>query len=80
MENNPRKRTTVEMGKFLQQKRLDNELSQSQLAKKLHYDRSTVSKWETGDSFPSNVNVLKNLAEIYNEPPSKFITQMLAML
>ena len=47
----------------VKQLRLSKKLTQYQLAKKLKIQRSTVSMWETGRSYP-NATILKKLAKI----------------
>lgn len=39
-------------------------LTQKQVADKLHVSRTTVTKWETGNSLPS-INTLKLLTRIF---------------
>lgn len=40
----------IAIGKFLSQKRKEQNMTQEQLAEKLHVSNKTVSKWETGGS------------------------------
>ena len=40
----------IAIGKFLSQKRKEQNMTQEQLAEKLHVSNKTVSKWETGVS------------------------------
>ena len=47
----------------IQQKRLEMDITQDQLAKKLGVDRTTVTKWETGKSLPRS-DVLRKLAGV----------------
>ena len=42
----------IAIGKFLSQKRKEQNMTQEQLAKKLHVSNKTISKWETGKSMP----------------------------
>ncbi|MQS52832.1 helix-turn-helix domain-containing protein [Companilactobacillus mishanensis] len=55
----------MEFGKILKVERTRQNLSQSDLALKLHVARQTVSKWENGDTYP-NLDVLVSLSEILN--------------
>ena len=52
-------------GKFISAKRKDANLTQKELADKLHITDKAVSKWERGLSFP-DISVLIPLAEILN--------------
>lgn len=45
--------------------RVNNNLLQKELAKKLNINRSTVAKWETGKAVP-RTEKLKSLAKILN--------------
>ena len=45
--------------------RENNGFTQMDIAEKLQIDKSTVSKWETGDSMP-RADKLKQLAKILN--------------
>lgn len=47
-------------GRFIAEKRKEKQLTQKQLAEKLHVTDRAVSKWETGRSFP-DVNLLEDL-------------------
>lgn len=40
----------IAIGKFLSQKRKEQNMTQEQLAEKLHVSNKTISKWETGVS------------------------------
>lgn len=52
-------------GKFIAEKRKAINMTQNELAKKLHITDKAVSKWERGLSFP-DISVLIPLAEILN--------------
>lgn len=52
-------------GKFIAKKRKSMNMTQNELAKKLHITDKAVSKWERGLSFP-NISILIPLAEILN--------------
>lgn len=49
----------------LKKYRKNNNLSQDELAAKLHISRQAISKWESADSLPDLDNLIK-LAEILN--------------
>ncbi|EGT3620854.1 helix-turn-helix domain-containing protein (plasmid) [Clostridium perfringens] len=49
----------------LKKYRLKNELSQEDLASKLHISRQAISKWESGDSTP-DLNTLVAISQILN--------------
>lgn len=52
-------------GKFISEKRKAINLTQKELANKLHITDKAVSKWERGLSFP-DISILIPLAEILN--------------
>ena len=52
-------------GRFIAQKRKAMNMTQNELAKKLHITDKAVSKWERGLSFP-DISILIPLAEILN--------------
>lgn len=52
-------------GKFIAKKRKAMNMTQNELAKKLHITDKAVSKWERGLSFP-DISILIPLAEILN--------------
>ena len=51
-------------GKHLAKLRKRKGLKQSDLANLLHYSDKNISKWETGKSFPSDPDILNNLANV----------------
>lgn len=53
------------IGEFLKDLRLDNEMSQEELAEKLFVSRQAVSNWEVGKSVP-DYDILVKLADLYN--------------
>lgn len=60
------------IGKFIAKLRNNKNLTQEQLAKELHVDRGTISKWERGNYIPTNDMMLKisnffeiNVSELY---------------
>ena len=52
-------------GKFIAKKRKSMNMTQNELAKKLHITDKAVSKWERGLSFP-DISILIPLAKILN--------------
>ncbi len=54
-----------EVSKNLIKLRLQNNLTQDDLAKKLNISRQAISKWETASALP-NIDVLLALSKIYN--------------
>lgn len=52
-------------GKFIAEKRRTMNMTQNELAQKLHITDKAVSKWERGLSF-SDISILIPLAEILN--------------
>jgi len=52
-------------GKLIAKKRKSMNMTQNELAKKLHITDKAVSKWERGLSFP-DISILIPLAEILN--------------
>lgn len=50
------------IGKFITQKRKENNLTQEQLAEKLSVSNKTVSKWENGKCMP-DYSIIKNLCK-----------------
>lgn len=53
-------------GKFLQQLRVEKNLTQKELSEILHYSDNAVSSWETGKTLPNNPETLMKLSELYN--------------
>ncbi len=54
--------------------RKENNLTQSQLAAKINYSDKAISKWERGEGIP-DINVLKQIADIYNIPIENLLHQ-----
>lgn len=54
----------LQLGERLRQLRESNQLSQADLAGKMHLTRQTISGWERGRSLPDILNI-QRLAEIY---------------
>ena len=53
------------IGDVIKKERIENKLTQEELAKKLNISRQTVSKWEVGTSLP-NIEQLIQLTELLN--------------
>ena len=54
----------VKTGKFLQELRKENGLTQEQLAEQMGVSRRTVSRWETGNNMP-DMDILIELSDLY---------------
>ena len=54
----------VKTGKFLQELRKENGLTQEQLAEQMGVARRTVSRWETGSNMP-DIDILIELSDLY---------------
>lgn len=55
----------MEFSKKLKKLRVSHELSQEQLADKLHIARQSISKWERGEAYPS-IGMLLQLSELFD--------------
>lgn len=53
------------MGKVIQQKRKESQLTQEELAQKMGVSKSSVSKWETGQTYP-DIYLLPELATFFS--------------
>ena len=53
-------------GKFLLSLRLKYNLKQKELASIINYSDKAISKWERGECFPHDPNVIINLANLFN--------------
>lgn len=56
----------VRRGRFLARLRKDKNLKQSDLAKLIGYSNKSISKWERGECFPKDDEVLIKLSEIFD--------------
>lgn len=54
----------VKIGKFLQELRKEQGLTQEQLAEQMGVARRTVSRWETGNNIP-DIDILLELSDFY---------------
>ena len=54
----------MEISKNIQKHRLNESLTQEQLAEKVAVTRQAVSRWENGDSLP-DINMVTKLAELF---------------
>lgn len=54
----------MKIGEQLKKFRAQNELTQEDVANKLHVSRATISSWETGRTFP-DIEKLIYLSELY---------------
>ena len=54
----------VKIGKFLQELRKEQGLTQEQLAEQMGVARRTVSRWETGSNMP-DLDILIELSDLY---------------
>ncbi len=55
----------MSFGSRLRQLRLENNMTQEDLSKKLNVSRATVGRYETDERFPDK-DILKNIADIFN--------------
>lgn len=54
----------IKIGRFLQELRKEQGLTQEELAEQLYVSRRTVSRWETGSNLP-DLDILMKLADSY---------------
>ena len=62
----------LKVGRFITQKRKEQNLTQEQLAERLGISNKTISKWETGKCMPDYA-VVKNLCEELNVSVSELM-------
>ena len=53
------------VGEYIKELRKEKNISQSELAEKLHISRQTISKWELGKSLPDSI-MMKDLSKFFN--------------
>ena len=58
MLNNERREKSMKFGEYLKLIRTDKKISQEYLAERLGVSRQSVSKWETGENYPSMQNIM----------------------
>ena len=56
---------TILFGAYLATKRKFMDMTQCELAQKLNITRQSISKYETGESFP-DITIIIKLADIFN--------------
>ena len=54
----------MEFGKTLKKRRSELNLTQQEVAKKLHVTRQTISNWENGKSYP-DLDMLIEISDVY---------------
>lgn len=52
-------------GKFLQQLRIEKNLTQKEVSEILHYSDNAISNWEKGKTLPNNPETLVKISELY---------------
>ena len=65
----------IELGKLLQSVRLDNKMSQQDVADRMKVSRSTIANWETGRRV-INIDDLFKICEIFNVDPNILTNQV----
>lgn len=55
----------MEIGKIIKELRVEQKLTQTELAKQLNTTQDTISLWELGKSYPDILSVIA-LAKIFN--------------
>lgn len=63
---------TYDFGKFLSQLRKEKNLTQVQLAEKLHVTDKAISRWETGKNFP-DIEIFEDLSKILDVSVSELL-------
>ena len=63
----------MEFGQKIQKLRKQQNLTQEQLAKKLHISRTAISKWESGGCYP-NIDSLKDIAKVFNKTVDELLS------
>ena len=62
----------MELGKQIKMYRLENKLSQEELANRIYVSRQTISNWENDKSYP-DINSLVLLSEVFKVSLDKLI-------
>jgi transcriptional regulator with XRE-family HTH domain len=60
------------IGKKIKLARIEIDLTQAQLAEKIHAKQKSISRYETGNTVPS-VETLLKIAKVLRKPPGYFI-------
>ena len=60
-------------GSYLVSLRKRKGLTQLEVAELLHFTDKNISKWETGKSFPSDPNILSDIASLFEVPVENII-------
>jgi transcriptional regulator with XRE-family HTH domain len=60
------------LGKRIKLARVENDLTQTQLAKKIHAKQKSISRYETGASLPS-LETLVKIANVLQKPSEYFL-------
>ena len=55
--------------------RVEADLTQTELARKIHAKQKSISRYETGDSVPS-VEILVKLANVLKKPTNYFLEEL----
>jgi len=63
------------LGKRIRLARVEADLTQTQLATKIHAKQKSISRYETGDSMPS-VETLVKLAKVLKKPTTYFLDEL----
>lgn len=63
----------MNVGEYIKKLRIDNNLSQEELGKKIGVQRAAVQKWECGKVQNLKRETIKKLSEIFEVSPSSFI-------
>lgn len=61
------------LGKFIQTKRKQADLSQKEMAEKLFVTESAVSKWERGVSYP-DISMIQGICEVLSISEHELLT------
>ena len=63
------------LGKRIKLARVEADLTQTELAQKIHAKQKSISRYETGDSVPS-VETLVKLAKVLKKPATYFLDEL----
>ena len=65
---------TKKLGKKIKLARVELDLTQTQLAKKIHAKQKSISRYETGVSLPS-IETLVKIAKVLKKPAGYFLDE-----